>query len=44
MATEVRARIDERVKKEASQVLENMGLSVSDAICMARTWQNSVTY
>ena len=32
--TTVRARIDERVKKEAAQVLENMGLSVSAAIRM----------
>ncbi len=30
----VRARIDEQVKKEASRVLEAMGLSVSDAIRM----------
>lgn len=36
MATDstVRARIDEQVKKEASRVLEAMGLSVSDAIRM----------
>jgi len=32
--TTVRARIDALVKKEAAQVLENMGLSVSDAIRM----------
>ena len=32
--TTVRARIDERVKKEAAHVLEDMGLSVSDAIRM----------
>ncbi|MGO9674144.1 MAG: type II toxin-antitoxin system RelB/DinJ family antitoxin [Methylocella sp.] len=32
--TTVRARIDERVKKEAAEVLETMGLSVSDAIRM----------
>jgi DNA-damage-inducible protein J len=32
--TTVRARIDERVKKEAARVLEDMGLSVSDAIRM----------
>jgi DNA-damage-inducible protein J len=32
--TTVRARIDERVKKEVAHVLENMGLSVSDAIRM----------
>src|SRR5579883_1705887 len=30
----VRARIDEQVKKQAAQVLEEMGLSVSDAIRM----------
>jgi hypothetical protein len=30
--TTVRARIDERVKKEAAHVLGDMGLSVSDAI------------
>ena len=36
MATDatVRARIDERVKKEAAHVLEEMGLSVYDAIRM----------
>lgn len=28
----VRARIDERVKRQASQALSKMGLSVSDAI------------
>lgn len=33
-STTVRARIDEQVKKEAAQVLEDMGLSVSDAIRM----------
>jgi DNA-damage-inducible protein J len=33
-STTVRARIDEQVKKEATQVLGNMGLSVSDAIRM----------
>ena len=32
--TTVRARIDERVKNEAAHVLEDMGLSVSDAIRM----------
>lgn len=32
--TTVRARIDEQVKKEAAHVLEDMGLSVSDAIRM----------
>jgi DNA-damage-inducible protein J len=32
--TTVRARIDDRVKKEAAHVLEDMGLSVSDAIRM----------
>ncbi len=32
--TTVRARIDERVKREAAEVLETMGLSVSDAIRM----------
>jgi len=32
--TTVRARIDDRVKKEAAHVLEGMGLSVSDAIRM----------
>jgi DNA-damage-inducible protein J len=32
--TTVRARIDEKVKKEATHVLEAMGLSVSDAIRM----------
>lgn len=32
--TTVRARIDERVKREASDVLDAMGLSVSDAIRM----------
>lgn len=32
--TTVRARIDARVKKEAAHVLEEMGLSVSDAIRM----------
>jgi len=30
--TVVRARIDERVKKEASHVLDEIGLTVSDAI------------
>jgi DNA-damage-inducible protein J len=30
--TTVCARIDERIKKEAAEVLETMGLSVSDAI------------
>ena len=30
--TTVRARIDERVKKQATRVLDDMGLSVSDAI------------
>jgi DNA-damage-inducible protein J len=30
----VRARIDSRIKKEASAVLADMGLSVSDAIRM----------
>jgi DNA-damage-inducible protein J len=36
MATEttVRARIDGRIKKQAAHVLENMGLSLSDAIRM----------
>ncbi len=32
--TTVRARIDERVKKQAAEVLDDMGLSVSDAIRM----------
>ncbi|MGQ0444536.1 MAG: type II toxin-antitoxin system RelB/DinJ family antitoxin [Beijerinckiaceae bacterium] len=32
--TTVRARIDKRVKEEAADVLEDMGLSVSDAIRM----------
>jgi DNA-damage-inducible protein J len=32
--TTVRARIDGRVKKQAAHVLEDMGLSVSDAIRM----------
>jgi DNA-damage-inducible protein J len=32
--TTVRARIDERVKKQATRVLDDMGLSVSDAIRM----------
>jgi DNA-damage-inducible protein J len=32
--TTVRARIDERVKKQAAHVLEDLGLSVSDAIRM----------
>ncbi|MGI8568565.1 MAG: type II toxin-antitoxin system RelB/DinJ family antitoxin [Methylocella sp.] len=32
--TTVRARIDKRVKAEAAHVLEDMGLSVSDAIRM----------
>ena len=34
MATDsvVRARIDEKIKVEASRVLDEMGLSVSDAI------------
>lgn len=36
MATDsvVRARVDERVKKEASLVLESIGLSMTDAINM----------
>ncbi len=36
MATDsiVRARIDERVKEEATSVLDKMGLTVSDAIRM----------
>ena len=32
--TTVRARIDEQVKREATDVLDAMGLSVSDAIRM----------
>ena len=32
--TTVRARIDDRIKKQAAHVLEDMGLSVSDAIRM----------
>ena len=32
--TTVRARIDKRVKQEAAHVLEDIGLSVSDAIRM----------
>ncbi|BCX81781.1 DNA-damage-inducible protein J [Methylomarinovum caldicuralii] len=32
--TMVHVRIDERVKKEASEALEEMGLSVSDAVRM----------
>ena len=32
--TTVRARIDEKVKREAADVLDAMGLSVSDAIRM----------
>jgi DNA-damage-inducible protein J len=32
--TTVRARIDERIKKQATRVLDDMGLSVSDAIRM----------
>jgi DNA-damage-inducible protein J len=35
--TTVRARIDERVKREATRVLEDMGLSVSGAIRMMLT-------
>lgn len=32
--TVVRARIDQRVKKQAADVLDDMGLTVSDAIRM----------
>lgn len=33
----VRARIDEKIKDEAAEVLANMGLTVSDAVRMTLT-------
>ncbi|MBQ4132175.1 MAG: type II toxin-antitoxin system RelB/DinJ family antitoxin [Desulfovibrionaceae bacterium] len=33
----VRARIDEKIKQEAADVLANMGLTVSDAVRMTLT-------